>query len=443
MAIQTSQQLNPYIKVKGFIQPSPFQGVSRNVFLAGHIKTGNTTVSAGDKYTPLVVGQITSKSSAVAICTTLGIDYKFASSSTLDLTNTDEIGAMLITLGMEYEGYLASLDRYDLEPINVTIGILNEASTATTNPWQNTDVTPKNLLSQISLQETPVDAFVCPYEYAKGDKDVSGGYFGELKTFLETRINTGRPVYGDNWGVFSAITKVTGTLADDLDNTAFQNSSNFYFPSDNTVVSAGMVGSAMATHMVGMKQPFYGRQGEKLSTLPVPSTSNYITEDNAATILQLGWSPIRANLNTSVVYQSRIVSALLEDSVTQIARDFMLDYQDFRIFYLSLTRIYNRLSTSGVMNDRFTVDRSGNSPVLKEVRDIAVAVDTQLFNEGMVAVDPKLYISEYTARLNTNNINNIIASKPLYPSSIVYQIDQSVTAKNFVPLLQQFNILSA
>jgi hypothetical protein len=80
--------------------------------------------------------------------------------------------------------------------------------------------------------------------------------------------------------------------------------------------------------------------------------------------------------------------------------------------------------------------------VLDAVRSLAIAVDIQLYNEGMVAVDPKLYASEYTAQLDSLNINHIIASKPLYPSSIIYQIDESVLTKNFIPLLQSFNILT-
>jgi hypothetical protein len=448
MTQQTSMNLSPYIKVKGFIQASAFQGVSRNIFIAGHTLATDTLKYSDNtdvpKYTPINAGVLTSVNSAVTFCKAIGLGVKFQSSSTLDMTITSELAAMIILAAQQYEKYAPSLERYTLQNCNFIIGVLGLATqnTKTVKPWED-PTSGSNLFTNISQAQTPIDLFVSPYEYAKGDKDVTTGYFPEMKAMFESRGNSGRPVLGQNWVISSTVTKVSGTIVDDLDNTAYQNSTNMYYPHSNpTQYPAGVIGAMMSVHMVGMDIPFYGRHGEVMPNMPLPTVAQLLSDDDAESVLRNGWTPLRANLHTDVVYQTRIISALLEDPVTEIARDFMLDYQDFKIFWLSLVRVYNRLSTSGILNDRFTVNSKGTSPVLDAVRSLAIAVDIQLYNEGMVAVDPKLYASEYTAQLDSLNINHIIASKPLYPSSIIYQIDESVLTKNFIPLLQSFNILT-
>lgn len=440
---QTSESLNPKVTVKGFVEQSPFQGISRDIMLAGHVIDTAGVIGAGTPlYTPILVGQITSKASAVAVCNSLGLTYTFTSFNVLDLTTTDELATMLIYAGMQFEDYAASRARYALEPCNFYVGVLGTpaTNTKTTDPWGDATAG-TDLLTLAEQAQTPIDLFVCPYEYAEADFSTAGNYFESLKAFCESRINSGVPTLGQNWAVFADITTLPSALTD-FDNTAFENSTNFSFPSDTGTTSAGIVGATMSVHMVGMQQPFFGRHGEVLPNLPTPSdNSKVITSDQANTLLQLGWSPIRVNPITDVVYSSRIVSALLEDPVTLIARDYLLDYQDFKIFYLNVVNVYNDLVTSDVINDRFTVNKSGQSPVLNQVRNITIAEDTSMFHRGMVAVDPKFYADQYTAKLDSQNINRIVVTKPLYPSSIVYIIDTSVTTRNFVPLLKSFNIL--
>lgn len=445
---QTSQALLPDVKVRGFISESPVQGTTRNVFLCGHTIAEDTLKYPDNtnvpRYTPLLAGQLTNLDSAVAFCKNIGLSVKFTSATQLDMSLTSELAAMIINAALQYQSYIPSLDRYTLQPVNFYVGVLGLASqnTKTQDPFQTPTTGAVKLFTEIANAQIPVDLFVNPYEYAKGDNAIANNYFAQIKEFFAPRGNSGKPTLGQNWALFSTITAFN-IAADGFDNLAYESATALYFPHNDAVqYPAAVIGANMSVHMVGMQAPFYGRHGEVMPNMPIPLASQALSDDTADLTLRSAWTPIRTNLQTRIVYQTRILSCQLQNPVTQIARDYMLDYQDFKIFWLSLVQLYNRLVTSGIINDRFTVNKAGQAPVLEAVRRISINVDQQLYNQGMVAVDPKFYSDQYSVLLDSQNINRIIAKKPLYPSSIVYIIDESVTARNFIPLVRSFNIVT-
>jgi hypothetical protein len=433
---QTDQQMRPYIDVKGQIAATGLTGAGSTIVLAGHLDSD--TNFTGDKSTPIPVGQITTKKQAVEICDTYKLSYEFSGFNTINIDKTEDLAAMIIMAATAYEEFRPSTAAQALNPSNFIIAGIPNDSTKTTNPWGKS--TP-GILELLNQNDMRVDVFVCPYELTKGDSGKSGNYFDLIQSFVNTRKSKGDPTLGLNWVLFANTSADPSKVSSNFGNTGFQNSSNiaYYIPDSLYADSApAIVAAQQSVQYAGMQEPFLGRYQQPLNAMEV--SSKKISNDASQNLQQRGWSPIRVNHDTNTVYQSRMLSASLQDPVTGLARSYMLDFQSFRIFQLSLERIYNRIQAQGILNQRIVIDQNGNSPILDRVTNIMIGVDKQLYDDGMVAVAPSQYANQYSVKIDRTNPNHLIGQKPLYPSEIVYQVTVDETTNNFIPLIQQFNI---
>lgn len=431
----------PYLKVQGFTEVAPTVGLTRELFIAGRVDNGGSPTGGLSYYEPLRIGQVTSQGQAAALCDTYGLAVAWTDQNTLDLANTDELAALLITAAQEYQRFIARNGRYTLTPCNITIGALEDTCTATADPYGDTAV--DDLLT--NSINTPIDIFVAPYELTNATEAAAGGFFDVQKTWLEARIATNNIDLGDNWSVFANVSdNPVGAVAATLPETDYEYSTNISFPCTNSYFqpTAGIAAVCVAVQMLGMQAPFYGRFEVSLPVLPTPDDRvEYISFTTANSLFEIGWSPIMTNFRSGALYTSRFVSGMVTDPVTSITRDFYYDYQSYRAFFYSQKLLRDLLQSSGIINDKFTVNSSGEAPILTRAIQIAKQIDVRMFNDGMVAVDPTLYSDEYSAKLSTDNTNLIIIEKPFYVSPIIYQILATSTVKNFTPLIREFNIL--
>ena len=479
MAQQTTENLKPYVKVREFLKDEPSSALSDNLFLIGHTSiaevvdindyavgdrvsqngkiyvniqatsganndpatdTAYWTYTGFDLYKPIDVGQITSLSTAISICSKLGLKYRFTSSTELDLLETDELAYMIIKSALFYEAFTPSRARYTLSPLNYSVALLSTTTvnTKTSSPFGDGT---NNVFISAENMSLRADVIVQPYEYAQGDAAATSNYFEEYKTYCDSVNNQGDPTRGNNFAIFADISTTVANLPTNLDDTGFVRSANIIYPNSNPSVTAASLASQVAVIYQGVGTPFPTVVGEVFPNLALPKDDEVLNSDLRASVLQYGWSPLVSNKQRGIVTFSRIISASLVDPVTNVARDNSLDSQDFRIDFYARSLIYNRIVDSGLLNTRYTVNSQGVVASAEEIKNIMINVDTQLYLGNMIAVNPKIYKDEYKVVIDQTDPNRFICTKPIYPSASLIQIDVSQTAKGFIPLLDKFNIV--
>lgn len=473
MTQQTTENLQPYIKVQEFLQDEPSSSLSDNIFVIGHtsleeivpandyaindrvIQTGkiyvNIQATSGanndpatdtaywtytgiDAYTPIDVGQITSVSTATSVCNKLGLKYKFTSSTELDVTQTDELAYTLIKGALFYSSYSPSKPRFTLSPLNYTVSLLGTTTqnTKISNPFGDGTI---NVFTNATSHSLQADVICHPYEYATGDAALGGNYFEEVKTYCESTNNEGDPTRGNNFTFFADISSTVASLPAALDDTGFMRSANILYPNSKSSVTAPSLVAIVAIIYQGVSQPFSTVIGEIIPNLALPEINEIVGKDLRASCLQYGWSPLVANNQLGTVSFSRILSASILNPITGIPRDNSIDAQDFRIDFYARNLVYRRIIAGDIENTRYTVNAQGNIAVAQEIIDIMIAVDTQLYIDQMIAVSPKNYVAEYKVRIDKDSPNRVIASKPIYTAASIAQIDVSQTSKGFIPLI--------
>ena len=444
---QTTQSLRPKVSVFGSLQSGANQEVSRNILLIGRTTVTSApvfgsdfgTFSEGDTVpynTPLNLGSVTGKSTGKQLSDLLGLASVFSQNTKLDLSATDELASMIISAGMQYEQYTPSEPRYRLLPCNITVVLIDGASDKTTDPFGASGIA----LTNLSASRTPIDVFVCPYEFDNADVTTTGNYYEQMKNFLEGRFNDGKRDVGQNQALLFDITTEPSAFGGLVG--GFDTLSIFNLPVDSstsTFFDVATAGAMQAVHLCGMQEPFLGRSGESLPLFPVSvDPAKIISDDNVNTALQCGHSPL-PTLN-GTVRQNRIVTSNLLDLTTGLPRDTLLDYQDFKGFLVNMIRLWSRIKTGGVINSRFNVSPNGTAKVLEKVKNIAFSLDTQMYESGLIAESPRNYSDQYEVFLDKNNLNLIRVIKPYYSSTIIFQVEADVVAKNFTQLLDSFVI---
>jgi hypothetical protein len=427
----------PYIELRSFTEVSPDTSPDREVFLVGHTKTGTTLQNGLAHYIPNRIGQMRSQEEAVALATNFGMSVSFKDPVTLDLANTDELAAMMVTAAQQFDQFIPQSPRHVLQPCNFTLIALEDDTTNQPSSQSFDDGAGTDALS--NARNLTCDLFVCPYELVNSAIGGTGNFYDVLTTWMDSRIADNDISLGQNWILFSNVTETSSTLTE----SGYEYSTNINFPVTNSYFqpSAAIVGANMAVQMQGMIPPFYGRFEVAIPNLPSPQSSEIIDQTEADALFAIGWSPLMTNRRSGAVFSSRFVSGQVTDPVTGIQRNFYYDYQSYLAFFLSQVRLKAALQARNIINDKFTVNSSGEAPVLRKARKAAIEVDTGMFDEQMVAVDPALYKNEYSAKIDGDNPNLIRFKKPFYPTPIVYQIIGTTTVRNSVPLIKQFNIV--
>lgn len=427
----------PYIKLQSFVEASPDTTPDREVFLVGHTASGTTLTNGLSLYVPNRVGQIKTQEEAVAICENFGMTVKFKDPTTLDLSQTDELAAMVVRAAQQFDQFIARSPRHVLKPCNFTLIALEDPATNTASSNSFSDGTGTDALA--NARNRTCDLFVCPYELLNAEIGGSGNFYDVLTTWMDSRIADDDVDLGNNWILFSNVSETSSTLTE----TGYEYSTNINFPVTDSYFqpTAATIGADICVQMRGMVPPYYGRYEVALPNIPTPTDAEIIDQTEADALFAIGWSPLMTNRRSGAVFSSRFVSGMVTDPVTGIQRNFYYDYQSYLAFFLSEVRLKAAIQARGIMNDKFTVTASGTSPVLKKARKAAIEVDMGMFDEGMVAADPALYKNQYSAKIDDSNPNKIVFKKPFYPSPIIYQILGTSTIKNSVPLIKQFNIV--
>ena len=431
MTTQTNQELSPTINLSETINDEVTPAESRNILLIGHILDTTTLKEGFEVYEPVDIGQITSTLDAVAFLRKHSFSLVFKDNNNLDMDKSDEIAIMLYSAAKEYENFIATEPVYALAPCRFFLGVLYADSTKTEKPYTSKDGT-KDLLEAVEQSKTPVDAYVCCYEYEKGDfspEENSDNYYTILKNHATTILDLGNPTLGEQWCWFANISN-PNTATADLDNTNFVKSSLYTYYLEGggvinsvTYYTAAALNSAASVHMVGCQAPYQPRANVRLYTVPVNTKYSCIyTRAQEEDALQRGWSVILSNFSTKTVYFSRVLSASLQDPVTSLARTYMLDYADFKVSHLSLYNWYEIIESAGFLNKRNIVGKDGKSDLLEKIVDAAIGVDLTLYNEGMIALNPEKYADKYKATVDLKNPNRINLQKPIYVASAIEQI---------------------
>ena len=428
MASQTSQNLRPYVKVNSSIDFTPTSTPSNVVGIIGFVTDSTTLPTTTPIGEPIDVGYVTSTSRAIAICGSLGLKYSFLTSTTLDMSLTDPIAGQLINFAIAFENYGATGTEQVLSDCAVVLCILDPlVSSKTTLPFAG-------FFTLCKDQSIVMDTIVCPYEYVSGDSSTSGNYYEEITLFSSSRWNDSEPVYGHNHIIMANTSwRNTDITPPDSPNSEFL--TVLLHPQDTTAteyqLEAEQLASMFAIVLTGIQRPYNGFFGQRLNTIPAPSEKAFIFDDDIVrTLNSWGFSVLSTNGRTSVVSASRILVSLLADPVTGIARDFMLDFQDFKANYDFKNSLYQRLLGGNIINQKFTVNSSGSSRLNGEVISLMFAEAVRFSSLQIFAIDPNEVKDQFKSSLNLENTNEILASCPFFPSSIIYQISADIAVKS-------------
>jgi len=428
MASQTSVDLRPYVKVKSSINFTAVSNPTNVVGIIGFVDDIATLDASARVGEPLDVGYVTSVSRAVTICDSLGLRYKFLTSTTLDMADTDPIAGQLINFAIAFENYGALGQEQVLSNCAIVLCILDPTvSSKTVSPFAN-------FFTLVKEQSTVMDTIVCPYEYVSGDSTTAGNYYEEITLFSASRWNNSEPVYGHNHIIMANVTwRKTDITPPDSANS--EHLTVLLHPQDTTAttyqLSAEQVASMYAILLTGIQRPYNGFFGQRLATIPAPADKALIFgDDTISTLNSWGFSVLNTNGRTNVVSASRILVTLLADPTTNIARDFMLDFQSWRANYDFKNSLYQRLIAGKIINEKFTVNSSGSSRINGTVVAIMFAEAVRFSSLQIFAIDPNEVKDQFTAQLNSSNTNEILASCPFFVSPIIYQISAEVSVES-------------
>jgi hypothetical protein len=442
MPQQTNEILQPYIKVISRIETQGQATPTTSVAIIGFV-TDVTGLDPTILETPLDLGTITTVNQATLVVKSLGLNISFISPTQVDMdpAKTDPVAAQVVNFAIAFENYTPLDIDQTLSACTVVLGILDPTvSSKLIAPYGNFLVAAKQ-------NGTIMDTIVPPYEYLDGDEAITGNYFDEIKDFVnerwgDTEDPTGslsKPVYGMNH-VLLANTSWRQTDIVPPSSPLNNHVTCLIYPQGTTgsvyQLVAEQLTSQFAIILTGMQRPYYGFFNQILNTVPLPEdTSTIFTPDTVTNLNQWGFSVLEINLNTKIVEASRILVSLLEDIVTEIPREFMLDFQSWKANYDYKNAIYNRLVSANILNKKFTISKNGNSSVLKSTVNIIYAEAINFAELGIFAIDPSIVSSQFNAILNVDNINDILTDTPFFPSPIIYQMDNTINVKNVATLV--------
>lgn len=192
MAQQTTRELRPFVSVKSFTDFTPDLSVSNIIGLIGFVDDVSTLAADVEVGEPIVLGQVTTVERAVTVCQSLGLRFRFATSTTLDLDNTDPVAAQLLHMAIFFQNYSPIGADQDLNNVGVVLCILDPlVNSRTVSPFGNFFISARE-------RSVVMDVIVPPYEFLEGDIGVTGNYYDEVVNYATSRYSDSQPIYGAN-----------------------------------------------------------------------------------------------------------------------------------------------------------------------------------------------------------------------------------------------------
>ena len=394
--------------------------VGREMLIIGR-KNETTTldgVAVGERYR---IGQVTSVSNAVAVMKARGFTVKFSSQTQLDLTETDEVAAMVIMVALQYENYQPSAPSYSLEPVNVSFVTLEDTAT------DMSDMDFESFEGQI------IDTVVSPFPYETGDIDDETSWVSLLKDQMDARRNKYGLSRGLGW-TFMANTSVnarTDLASLDQIDWEYATALNYKFETTGYEPSLGQINTAHALHFLANPIPFNGRSGEVIPLIPSPDQDSMAYDDEViANLLNKGWSTLKADTSNNEVASVRAISTQVNDPVTELPRQFFYDFNDYRVAQVGQELVLARVKERNLINQSFTVRADGSSDILEKVVDIMKAVDLDLADRGLVSQDSASLGQFYKAEFDPDTSGKVNVEKPLFAREILFNLDITTVVRN-------------
>lgn len=437
---QTNRDLRPDVRIGLTLNSTPEIATDTTICLMGFVNDITELAAGVEINTPIQLGSVSSVQQAAAKLKQLGVKFKFASLDTLDLTETDEIAAMLFQSTFTVASWRAYQPENTLRTPKYVLCILDPlTNTRDSNPFGE-------FFTVVEDDEIPLTTIVPSYIYEAGDSDVSGNYLAEIRAFVETTLEKAKPNLGFVYPIFHLNTP----RFSDFDALGYANilrSSTFNTFQDQTSVNKYQITPAMMASVSGaviacLPANCRGLVYQTIPSFPAPATNEGLfSSDDIQNMLQNGISPIVYNKDAKQQQFSRVVTSTLVDPDLGVARANMLDMQDWKAAYEAQVQIYNAiLFNKNIINEKAKLTPSGDVAPVKETVDTVVRVLVRLRDQGLILEPAEGFKSSVQGSLNPDNINQILLTVPIYPTPLIMQVVGEVVAEDPAVIYTQFAI---